>query len=128
MHWRKGSVRANELALAGDDDGAATWRRIMAAVTELANKTPPGQLHETGQSLMRVNRPPYLHACPIAPVRLVPAIRGAMTQRQGSNLSGHSALHLKSSLPRRPAVQNGDYRLYGPAQCRPNLQDIGRDG
>src|SRR6516162_3451963 len=81
----------------------------MAAVTELANKTPPGQLHETGQSLMRVNRPPYLHACPIAPVRLVPAIRGAMTQRQVSNLSGHSALHLKSSLPRRPAVQNGDY-------------------
>jgi len=45
MHWRKGSFRANELALAGDDDGAATWRRIMAAVTELANKTPPGRVH-----------------------------------------------------------------------------------
>jgi hypothetical protein len=37
--------RANELALAGDDDGAATWRRIMAAVTQLANKTPPGRVH-----------------------------------------------------------------------------------
>ena len=36
------AVRANELALAGDDKGAATWRRIMSAVTELANKTPPG--------------------------------------------------------------------------------------
>ena len=37
------AARANELALAGDDDRAATWRRIMSAVTELANKTP-GQL------------------------------------------------------------------------------------
>ena len=37
--------RANELALAGDDDGAATWRRIMAAVTQLANETPPGRVH-----------------------------------------------------------------------------------
>jgi hypothetical protein len=39
------AARANELALAGDDDGAATWRRIMAAVTQLANTTPPGPLH-----------------------------------------------------------------------------------
>ena len=37
------AARANELALAGDDDGAATWRRIMAAVTQLASKTPPGR-------------------------------------------------------------------------------------
>jgi hypothetical protein len=37
--------RANELALAGDDDGAATLRRIMASVTQLANKTPPGRVH-----------------------------------------------------------------------------------
>jgi hypothetical protein len=37
--------RANVLALAGDDDGAATWRRIMAAVTQLANETPPGRVH-----------------------------------------------------------------------------------
>lgn len=34
--------RADELALAGDDDGATTWRRIMAVVTPLANKIPPG--------------------------------------------------------------------------------------
>jgi hypothetical protein len=39
------AVRADELALAGDDDGAATWRRIMVAVTQLANKTPPGRVH-----------------------------------------------------------------------------------
>jgi hypothetical protein len=39
------AARADELALAGDDDGATTWRQIMAAVTELANKTPPGRVH-----------------------------------------------------------------------------------
>jgi hypothetical protein len=39
------AVRANELALAGDDDGAATWRRIMGAVTQLTIKTPPGRVH-----------------------------------------------------------------------------------
>ena len=39
------AVRADELALAGDDAGATTWRRIMSAVTELANKIPPGRLH-----------------------------------------------------------------------------------
>ena len=39
------AVRADELSLAGDDDGAATWRRIMAAVTQLADATPPGPVH-----------------------------------------------------------------------------------
>jgi len=39
------AARADELALAGDDDGATTWRRIMAAVTEFANKIPPGPVH-----------------------------------------------------------------------------------
>ena len=39
------AARADELALAGDDAGAATWRRIMSAVTEFANKTPPGPVH-----------------------------------------------------------------------------------
>ena len=39
------AARADELALAGDDDGAATWRRIIAAVTQLANKMPPGPVH-----------------------------------------------------------------------------------
>jgi hypothetical protein len=47
--WRhaldESAALAEELALAGDDDGATTWRRIMAAVTELANKTPPGRVH-----------------------------------------------------------------------------------
>jgi hypothetical protein len=39
------AARADELALAGDDDEAATWRRIKAAVGELANTTPSGPLH-----------------------------------------------------------------------------------
>jgi hypothetical protein len=44
---KESAARAIELTLAGDDDGAATWHRIMAAVTELANTTPPGPLHCT---------------------------------------------------------------------------------
>jgi len=39
------AVRADELALADDDAVGATWRRIMSAVTELANQIPPGRLH-----------------------------------------------------------------------------------
>ena len=33
------AARADELSLSGDYGGAATWRRIMAAVAELANTT-----------------------------------------------------------------------------------------
>jgi hypothetical protein len=40
---RKALLKADELA--GDDDGATTWRRIMDAVAQLANTTPPGALH-----------------------------------------------------------------------------------
>jgi hypothetical protein len=29
----------------GDDDGTTTWRRIMDAVLQLANTTPPGRVH-----------------------------------------------------------------------------------
>jgi hypothetical protein len=36
---------ADELATAGDDAGAATWRRITDAVCQLENTTPPGPLH-----------------------------------------------------------------------------------
>jgi hypothetical protein len=39
------AARADEFAAAGDEDGAATWRRITNAVGQLANKTPPGPLH-----------------------------------------------------------------------------------
>jgi hypothetical protein len=39
------AARADELALAGDNDGATTWRRIMAAVGQLANKTSPGRIN-----------------------------------------------------------------------------------
>jgi hypothetical protein len=39
-------IRAcDELTTAGDHDGADTWRRISAAVVQLANATPPGALH-----------------------------------------------------------------------------------
>jgi hypothetical protein len=38
-------TRADELAADGDHDGADTWRRIAAAVVELANTVPPGPLH-----------------------------------------------------------------------------------
>ena len=34
-------TRVDQLA----DDGADTWRRITAAVVQLANTTPPGPLH-----------------------------------------------------------------------------------
>ena len=37
--------RVDELTAAGDHDGADTWRRISAAVVQLANTTPSGPLH-----------------------------------------------------------------------------------
>jgi hypothetical protein len=37
--------RVDELATAGDHEGAATWRRITATVGQLANNTPPGPVH-----------------------------------------------------------------------------------
>jgi hypothetical protein len=43
-------TRADELAAAGDDNGAATWRRIMNAVVQLANQIPPGPVHRHGPS------------------------------------------------------------------------------
>jgi hypothetical protein len=39
------STRVDELTAAGDHDGTDTWRRISAAVAQLANNTPPGPLH-----------------------------------------------------------------------------------
>jgi hypothetical protein len=42
---QQSATRADELAADGDHDGATTWRRITAAVAELANNTPPGPLH-----------------------------------------------------------------------------------
>jgi hypothetical protein len=38
-------TRIGELAADGDHAGAVTWRRITAAVEQLANTTPPGPLH-----------------------------------------------------------------------------------
>jgi hypothetical protein len=38
-------ARADELESDGDHNGAGIWRRIMQAVTELANTTPPGPVH-----------------------------------------------------------------------------------
>jgi hypothetical protein len=39
------STRAEELAADGDHDGASMWRRISAAVEQLANDVPPGPVH-----------------------------------------------------------------------------------
>ena len=39
------ATRADELAAAGDDPGAVTWRRITDAVGQLANNTPPRPVH-----------------------------------------------------------------------------------
>jgi hypothetical protein len=41
----EGSARAEALAAAVDHEGAVVWRRITAAVGQLANETPPGPLH-----------------------------------------------------------------------------------
>jgi hypothetical protein len=38
-------ARADELAADGDCNGAATWRRIIEAVRQLANTRPVGPLH-----------------------------------------------------------------------------------
>jgi hypothetical protein len=43
--FEESAARADELAAGGDDDGAATWRRITDAVVQLANNTPPGPVH-----------------------------------------------------------------------------------
>jgi hypothetical protein len=39
------AIRADELAAASDDKGAAIWRRITTAVEQLANNTPSGPVH-----------------------------------------------------------------------------------
>jgi hypothetical protein len=40
------AARADELAADGDHNGVAVWRRIADAVTQLANKIPPGPVHQ----------------------------------------------------------------------------------
>jgi hypothetical protein len=39
------AIRAEELAAAGDWVGEAVWRRIIDAIGQLENATPPGLLH-----------------------------------------------------------------------------------
>jgi hypothetical protein len=39
------AIRAEELAEAGDWNGEAVWRRIIGAIGQLENTTPPGLLH-----------------------------------------------------------------------------------
>jgi hypothetical protein len=43
--FEQSATRADGLAAGGDHDGADTWRRITAAVEQLANTTPPGPPH-----------------------------------------------------------------------------------
>jgi len=42
---KESAARADELVAAGDDNGAAVWRRITFAVSQLANTAPPGRVH-----------------------------------------------------------------------------------
>ena len=42
---KESAARADELVAAGDDNGAAVWRRITAAVAQLSNTIPPGRVH-----------------------------------------------------------------------------------
>jgi hypothetical protein len=37
--------RVDQLAVHGDDAGAAVWMRIIDAIGQLENTTPPGPLH-----------------------------------------------------------------------------------
>jgi len=39
------AIRAEELAEAGNHNGAAVWLRIIDAIGQLENTTPPGPLH-----------------------------------------------------------------------------------
>ena len=39
------AIRAEELAEAGDEAGVAVWRRVIDAIGQLENTTPPGPLH-----------------------------------------------------------------------------------
>lgn len=38
-------ARADALAESGDQEGAAVWRRIAAAIEQLQNMTPPAPVH-----------------------------------------------------------------------------------
>jgi ABC-type multidrug transport system fused ATPase/permease subunit len=39
------AIRAEELAADGDSVGAAVWRRVIHAIGQLVNTTPPGPMH-----------------------------------------------------------------------------------
>ena len=39
------ALRAEELFEEGDHNGAAVWRRVIDAIAELLNTTPPGPVH-----------------------------------------------------------------------------------
>ena len=43
--FEESAARADELVAAGDDNGAAVWRRIIFAVAQLANTIPRGRVH-----------------------------------------------------------------------------------
>ena len=39
------AIRAEELFEEGDHNGAAVWRRVIGAIAQLLNTTPPGPVH-----------------------------------------------------------------------------------
>jgi hypothetical protein len=41
----EGAIRAEELFEEGDHNGAAVWLRVIDAIAQLLNTTPPGPVH-----------------------------------------------------------------------------------
>jgi len=39
------AIRAEELSETGDHNGAAVWLRVIDAIAQLLNMTPPGPVH-----------------------------------------------------------------------------------
>ena len=39
------AIRAEELSEEGDYNGATVWRRVIDAIVQLLNTTPPGPVH-----------------------------------------------------------------------------------
>jgi hypothetical protein len=65
------AARSDELVAAGDDNGAAVWRRITAAVAHLANTTPAGCIDHFGTRIAVTFNP-------AVDVRQVPGLARAM--------------------------------------------------
>ena len=106
------AIRAEDLAEAGDRAGEAVWRRIMDAIGQLENTTPPGPVHSLPQTRGR-----RLHH----PCELLPLFGDGGLDRSGNRLD-------QGRFCRRAQVQGGThflskdflrrfYRLNGSVGC-----------